>query len=133
MLRNNRQVNKGDFDESFQSNRNTEKEKLIPEMRQHERRSRGKGRNDKRRDNLGISETRNAEEKAHTRKHFLSFFITRDGWKRVDERAKKKYENETQKEKQINNEEEEEEEEGKTFVVGRRDQGTYVQPNSKRR
>lgn len=59
-------------------------------MRQHERRSRRKGRNDKRRDNLGISETRNAEEKAHTRKHFLSFFITRDGWKRVDERAKKK-------------------------------------------
>jgi hypothetical protein len=122
MLRNNRQVKKAISMSLCNQIEYGKKKTLIPEMCQHERRSRRKGRNDKRRDNLGISETRNAEEKAHTRKHFLSFFITRDGWKRVDERAKKKkYENETQKEKQINNEEE-----GKTFVVGRGDQGTYV-------
>ena len=91
-------------------------------MRQRERRRR-KERNDKRRDNLGISETRNGEEKAHTNVNIFFPFLTRDGWKRVDERAK------TQKEKQINNKEEEE---GKTFVVGGEIK-VYVQPNSKRR
>ena len=77
------------------------------------------------RDEITLESAKRGTEKkrrTHTYKHFLSF-STRDGWKRVDERAK------TQKEKQINNKEEEE---GKTFVVGGEIK-VYVQPNSKRR
>ena len=59
-------------------------------MRQRERRRR-KERNDKRRDNLGISETRNGEEKAHTHVNiFFPFLREMDGNELTKEQKRKR-------------------------------------------